>query len=290
MTGRFYLSLDFELGWGVIENGRWKERQQKGVYKELRPVLTEFLDFLAEREIALDWATVGAMIAERQEGEFDHLPQNLVAPIDNFLNTADADTIDGRDLFDKLLACRTAQNIGSHSYSHTRFSRDGYSVDAQTADLRKAQDVLKAWGCEPDFFVFPVNHDKTYMPLADNGIRSGRGKPLYKKSVLPSPLNRMLQKTIACPPAVQENEIDGVTRHHGSLFYNWYGKHASIMRHFVNLQASRALSNVVAGNSQHFWIHPFNLVDTPGHFGDLKHLLGKVADLRDAGKIEIGAM
>jgi hypothetical protein len=284
--GKLHISFDFEIGWGVWENGRWRERQARGVYRDLRPALRRFIDFLDVREISLSWAAVGGMISDSPAAHLDHLPVAAQNMIRGFLADAEEPTRDGRDLFAIVAGSKTGQQIGSHSFSHTRFTYPGYDLAAQTEDLRLARAALAQHGVTADMFVFPVNDVASWPALAANGFRVGRTRPVSETRHR-GRVGRLLHLVNAGPPPVAEQvNAAGVCEHSGSLFYNWFGRSASLRRPIVNRQARMSLASLAQGTGdQHWWLHPWNLVDTPGLFDDLTQLLDYAAKLRDQGRM-----
>ena len=157
MSNRVTVSLDFELGWGSIETGMWRSRQARGIYTDLRQRMSAFLTFLDDREIPLTFAMVGAASQTPGSQNFDHLPDDARAAADAFVREADAKTQDGRDLLDKLLKMKTAQDIGSHSYSHTRFNWPGYTATDKEEDTKRSREALAGSGVDAHSFVYPLN-------------------------------------------------------------------------------------------------------------------------------------
>lgn len=287
--GRLVISLDFEIGWGVWESERWRARQARDVYRDLRPALRRFVDFLDARQLALTWATVGAMVSPRADGEFDYLPGAARDHIHRFLAEAAPDTIDGRDLFDIVSGARTPQHFASHSYSHTRFDYAGMTGEALTTDLARSTARMAELGHPVDALVFPENIVAHWDALAANGIRVGRLPAPQVRPTGLGPLDRVLSRTIAAPPLAQDSAGGtGVAAHSGSLFFNWYGAALSLRRAMVERQARLGLAEAVrTGGTLHLWLHPFNLTDTPDMVGALERFLNEAAVQRDQGRLDI---
>ncbi len=287
--GRLIISFDFEIGWGVWESERWRTRQPRGVYRELRPALRRLIAFLDERDISLTWATVGAMVTPRHAGEFDHLPDAAQAHIARFLAEAEPETIDGRDLFAIVAGAKTPQQIASHSYSHTRFNYAGMTHEARTIDLIKSRKALADLGHEVDALVFPENIVEDWPALAKAGFRIGRTAAPAVRPTGIGPLDRVLGRSIATPPMVREAQGEGVTQHSGSLFFNWYGRGASFRRGLVIHQAKKAITHAAdTGDTVHLWLHPFNLTDSVGMPEALAEICTFAQNLEQKGKLQFG--
>lgn len=295
--GSLTITLDFELGWGVWENGRWAERQARGVYRDLRPALRRFTDGLAARELSLSWATVGAMVAPRQAGEFDHLPEAARARIATFVAQAEPATTDGRDLFDLVADCAAPQHIGLHSHSHTRFDFPGMTAAAVETEMRHCRAALShAAGDRVErvapggiaMLVFPENIMRHWDAVARAGVTLARTPADRRSPRLPGSLGAAVD--LARTPALSRSDAQyaGVAAWTGSMFFNWYGAGAALRRRAVVRRAHRALARAARdGGNLHLWLHPWNLSDTPGLAEELDGLLDAAAALRDAGRLEV---
>ncbi|MEP0189424.1 MAG: hypothetical protein ABJP70_02900 [Erythrobacter sp.] len=288
-TGKLTITLDFEIGWGVWESDRWRVRESKGVYRELRPALRSFVDFLDSREIALCWATVGAMISPRRAEEFAHLPLAAQTHIARFLKQAETPTIEGRDLFDMVIAARTPQQIASHSYSHTRFNYPGFTAAMQTEDLKRARTALDLAGAASDAFVFPENVITGFEAANAAGHRVARTLPLITRHTGIGKLDSVLRRTVATPPLAQDSaNALGIAEQSGSMFFNWWGRGAKLRRVMTERQARIGLDHAIEEDGiLHLWLHPFNLTDSVGMADSIRTFLDYFVDRRDAGKTEI---
>ena len=292
-TAKLLISLDFELGWGVAESGQWREREEAGVYRVLRPAIRRLLDALDSYDAKVIWAIVGGMLQKRSEGEFDHLPGALAQALRTFVSEADGESVDARDLMDMVEASRTRHQIASHSYSHARFSYPGYDLAGKTQDLKLSCDAMRERGHEIDALVFPINHSGDYEALAANNFRIARVSPDEPRFASVRPLNKFYYRTIATPPPVVERtNAQGIVEHAGSLLFLWpEGRVSGVRRHFVARRARQGLHHVAEhGGSMHLWFHPFDMVSTPGMESKLHAFLRDAVALRDAGKIEFAGM
>lgn len=290
--GQLIISFDFEIGWGVWESELWPARQARGVYRDLRPAMRRFLAFLDDREIALTWATVGAMVTARHSGEFDYLPTAAQAHIARFLVEAEAETVDGRDLFDMVAGTSTPQQIASHSYSHTRFDYIGMTHDAILADLVKSRSAMEELNRPVDALVFPENIIVDWHALAKAGFRVGRTAAPAVRPIGIAPLDHFLARTIARPPMVCDTmRPDGVLEHSGSLFFNWFGKGASLRRHTVIYQAKKAIDHAAkTGGTAHLWLHPFNLTHSVGMADAIEDICTHAHKLAEKGQLQFGRL
>lgn len=289
---RLIISLDFELGWGSIENGFWKKRQDEGVYKQLRSTMAKLMQFLDERELVLSWATVGAMVSEKHKLDLAHIPDSLQGKYSEFIKEADAFSSDGRDLYEMVLNAKTTQHVCSHTYSHVRFSYPDYSEDAITQDLLLSKSSKNDSPTPIDALVFPLNHDTSYVPLARAGYKLGRSKPIYRFGQKHGSVGKILDQIVLPPPMVEETTDEhGIVHHSGSMFFNWPGSHTAIRKAYVKNAAYRGLNNAVEKEQAfHLWLHPYNLAEIQNLQSELMIFLQEACKLRDAGKLDIVPM
>ena len=122
------------------------------------------------------------MVSEPTPEDFDHLPEKYRKMLQEFLSKAEQSTRDGRDLIGMLLSMKTLQDIGSHSYSHTRFHIPSYSEKAKLIDLKKGVQALRNLGIEPQSFVYPVNQVENVDLLEKAGLSIVRLPPQRAES------------------------------------------------------------------------------------------------------------
>lgn len=288
--GRFTMSMDFELGWGVVETGHWRVRERAGVYERLRPVMREVLDELDALEIGLTWAAVGGMASPRGALEFDHLPPVLRTCSTRFVAEARESTRDGRDLVEMVCGARTPQDLGSHSFSHARFSAPEYDDDARQHDLVLAQAALAKWGPAPVSFVFPENDAPSLLPVAEAGLSHARLAPATGGR-LTGRAGKLMAKLRTPPFAGPAPAPVGLRAETGTMFFHWpLEDRFGLRRRLAMRQSDRALTAAEQGGAVHFWLHPFNLAEIPGLKDRFFAMLRRVAEMRDRGAIHVATM
>ncbi len=289
-TGKVRISLDFECGWGVAADGQWRANQAAGIYRDLRPALKHFTKQLDDLEFALTWAVVGAMIDDPEKRDFSHLRGQYARDIGEFLAEADEATIDGRDLLDTISGMRTPQLFGTHTYSHLLFSDPEQGVDVFAKDLARAKEANEAFGLDCTRLVFPRNHFGHFDIVRAAGITHVRMPPRNT----PDPTNRpgrirrawsLYSRPVS--PVWEEEDSSGLTLHYASEFLNWGVSGGSLKRYMHQHRISRALAHAANGADVHFWLHPFNLSQTPGLKDFMDDFLRQIAEYRDRGLISV---
>jgi len=288
--GTVSISLDFELGWGAMETGLWRMREANGVYRNLRPIMTRMTGLLGDLELSLTWATVGAMISAPKPADFDHLPDAFRTRAVDFLAQSDALTHDGRDLFAMVAECATPQDIGSHTFSHTRFPAPEFSRAAKQHDLEMAVSAVENQTNQtPRSFVFPLNQPGDLDLVSEAGFEVARLAPEAPKSRVGK---LMVKLRGAGPSAFRSAQTDTLSTETGSFLYTW-GIHRD--RHLRRALANRQLAQGLRWAStsdfhMHIWLHPFNLSEVEHLEDDFTALLRTLAIMRDAGSIRIEPM
>lgn len=292
MTGRkgkVRLSLDFECGWGVAQGGGWRAVEAAGVYRDLRPALRRFTRQLDDLELSFTWAVVGGMVDEPSAREVSHLRGGFAEDMKVFLAEAEKATVDGRDLLDMVVGLKTRQSFGTHTYSHLLFSDPEQGPEVIVQDLAKAAAVNKRLGLDTSRLVFPRNHAGHLAIIAATGITHVR-MPAFGSAdptARPGALQRGLSLAMRPVTTVIENaDASGVVCHHASELLNWGASASVVKRSLIRRRRKLAMKEAMRGGDIHFWIHPFDLVQTKGLECDMATMLSEIASLRDRDLID----
>lgn len=284
VQAEFMISFDFELGWGNVHMTKWRERQAKGVYTNLRKVLPEMLAEMDALQVPATWATVGAMIERPANRDFGHLPNKWRPLVIASLAESEPQTFNGKDVFEMVLAAKSRHVIGCHSFSHIPFTYEGMSGGVIDAEIDRFQAAVKTYGISPDVLVFPENREAHLDVLSRRGFRKVRvaaegnfsNRWLYLASSL----------VVAPPKAREMTHETGLLRHAGSMLFAdaaqaW--RVPVIMRRF-----HLGLKNVLReGGTLHLWSHPFNFAESPALKTAFIAMLREVAMHRDAGRLKV---
>lgn len=195
MSGKFVISLDFELLWGVRDHAD-RDTYGKNVLGA-RQALPYMLELFAEKEVRATWATVGFLFCESKEELLASLPSELPAysnpRLSNFSFIDEIGKDERADPFyfaPSLISAihqTPGQEIGTHTLSHFYCLEDGQTVSAFEADILAAKKLADARGIELRSIVFPRNQfaAEHLTVCAKHGITHYRGNPspwAYKAS------------------------------------------------------------------------------------------------------------
>lgn len=281
------VSMDFEVGWGMIENGLWRKYEKQGVYENLRTILPRLLTELDAMEIPAIWATVGAMVEDPARHDFSHLPGGLGGVVRTALNEGRSRTFDGRDLFDQVFNSHTRHLLGGHSYSHTRFTYPGVDEEFVADDLQRLSSVFASLEFKPArFFVFPQNHEAYYNTIYDAGYTVVRGTSA--NSSKRDLWSRVQRSIIYAPQMSQEGGMKEPRRITESMYFNarrgrWYA------RLLPYIAAKRGLALAMQKHQVlHVWVHPHNLAENHTLLPLFLRFLRSACASRDTGNLRIG--
>lgn len=185
--GRFAISLDFELLWGV------RDHSDKKAYGEnvlgARKAIPKILEFFAEQDIRATWATVGFLFCESKEELIasmpDQRPRYANARLSNYTyfdEVGENETSDPYYFAPRLIReihQTPGQEVGTHTFSHYYCLEDGQTNAAFEADIVAAKKVAKARGIDVKSIVFPRNQfSADHLDVcARHGITRYRGNP-----------------------------------------------------------------------------------------------------------------
>ena len=288
--GTLRISLDFECGWGCVSDGIWHQRQSDGIYRDLRPALARFTKRADDLELKLCWAVVGAMIEPPSERDFAHLRGKYALDIRRFNDEAEEPTHDGRDLLDMVTSMQTAQQFGTHTYSHLTVSDPEQGAEVLAEDLSRAVYVNAKLGLDADRLVFPRNHYGHFDVVRSAGIKCARMPPdnMVDPQNRPGPIKRAISGILRpVSPVTELQDESGVILHHATEFLNWGGQSGVVKRRLQQRRINRALTQASNGTDVHFWLHPFNLVETSGLGDFVDQFLIQIAKYRDADRLRV---
>lgn len=185
-SGKFIISLDFELLWGVRDKRDIVTYGDHilGVYE----VLPRMLELFRKYDSKVTFASVGMLFADGIEELDQFLPPTLpyysnkiFSPYGQYLDQLKLDEALFPYHFAKslieLIQSNPEHEIGSHTFSHYYTLEEGQTLGQFEADLNAAIRVSKEQGIKLESLVFPRNqYSFEHLALASKlGFRSFRG-------------------------------------------------------------------------------------------------------------------
>ena len=284
------ISLDFELGWGVLETDQWKKRESKGVYDGLRPVWTSLLNDLDVYSIPLTIAITTSMLkAKVSEIDLSHLPESYARSVHDFLRHARFSTWNALDLFEILVSKQTSHDIGTHSHTHIYGAHPSCNDKVLHDDICKSVKTLRENGVSAHALIFPRDQ-VLRLSAATPGITTYRIPPVHggvRCSHLDS-LQRLVRPAPASHIAILP---EGLVTQSGSFFLNWTtGRYRRLKKLSIHRKLESLLSKSTESATYHLWLHPFNLVETPGFLDYFRSWLRRSATKRDRHFLRFSTM
>jgi peptidoglycan/xylan/chitin deacetylase (PgdA/CDA1 family) len=163
--GKFVISLDFELFWGVRDSRTIGEYGNNilGVHA----VIPKLLELFEKYGINATFSIVGLLFFKNKKQLQENLPAKIpVYDNSNLSPYGDIDTIGDNFTTDKyhyapkliqLIQQYPSQEIGTHTFSHYYCLEKGQTVESFTEDIIAAKKIAATYGIVVESLVFPRN-------------------------------------------------------------------------------------------------------------------------------------
>jgi peptidoglycan/xylan/chitin deacetylase (PgdA/CDA1 family) len=165
-TGKFIISLDFELHWGGAE--KWNLEKKRKYFLDTAQFIPELLEIFKENCIRTTWATVGFLFARDKTQLLDFSPKLIPSYEQKELsyysifptlgNNEEIDPFHFASSLIKSIINTPGQELASHTFSHYYCNEPGQTPEQFDADLKSAQAIAKEnFGIILQSLVFPRN-------------------------------------------------------------------------------------------------------------------------------------
>jgi len=187
MAGKFVVSLDFELMWGVRDS-RTMEKYGANILG-VHQAIPKMLECFDEFDINATFATVGFLFFKTKKELLTNLPHPIPAytnkafsPYENnYFDILGNDYTEDKYHFGPLLIeaiqAKKRHEISTHTFCHYYCLEEGQTIESFRADIAKAIEVAKGYNIEIRSIIFPRNQfNEQYLDvLKDLGITNYRG-------------------------------------------------------------------------------------------------------------------
>lgn len=185
-NGKFVISLDFELMWGV------RDKKNKSNYGDnilaVWEILPRMLDMFEKYDIKATFATVGFLFASNKEELVNYFPikklqysdPNLSPYNGHFEQVGETEKVDkyhfASELI-KLIQKYPDQEVATHTFSHYYCLEAGQDPEDFREDLIAAKKIAEPYNEDLKSLVFPRNQfNRNYLDICrELGITSYRG-------------------------------------------------------------------------------------------------------------------
>lgn len=303
MPGKFVISLDMELMWGVRDK-RSKEQYGARVLGE-RQAIPAMLELFERNRIHATWAVVGMAMCDGVDELIERAPAERPQYEDqrqssyHYLGEAGASEREDPYYFAPSLVRQIAscpdQEICTHTFSHYYCLEPGQSTEQFAADLRAARSQLTDWGIACRSIVFPRNqYGPEHLDIcASQGLCVYRGTEdswFYRTSTNDEqgPLRRVGRLVDSYLPLTRAStsrpvQNGGLTNVPSSRFLRPYNQRLRKLDRLKFHRISKAMSKAAAsGSAFHLWWHPHNFgADTTENLAFLSRILARFQRLRE---------
>ncbi len=295
MNGKFVISLDYEMHWGIFDIMSVMDYHENLV--NTQKSVEQTIDLSNQFGVRLTFATVGILFAENKdeiEGFIPNLkpsyskkeldPYALLKTVGNDIETAPFHF--AKNTISKIKS-EKQHEIGTHTFSHYYCLEEGQTIDQFDHDLISAVKIAKSMGLELKSIVFPRNqvNDEYLKICCKNGITSYRGTEISAAYNPNKPLPGILKRGMRLldsylnilghhtTPISEINYIPGECLNiPSSRFLRPYNKTFSAIQPLRIARIKKAMTHAAKkGDLFHLWWHPHN-------FG--KHLDENMRDLK----------
>jgi len=297
-NGKFVISLDFELFWGVRDKRSIEQYGEniKGVHQAIPRLLEIFNRYHANAT----FSTVGFLFFESKEELLNNLPKKLpnysnkkLSPYAGHFDTigenAATDPYHFAPYLIRLIQKYPEQEMGTHTFSHYYCLEEGQTKDDFKADIQNAQVVAAKYGIELTSLVFPRNqfNDEYLQVCKEMGIicyrgnehswlyeaRNRAGESLYRRALrlLDAYINISGHNCYSDDYLKSKFPVDIPS----SRFLRPYSKTLRIFTGFQLNRIKSGMSYAAKNNlTYHLWWHPHNFgINQDENFDLLKNIL-----------------
>lgn len=186
-TGKFVISLDFELHWGFFDNRSLEDcKAQLG---RINSVIDRLIEIANTYNVNLTFATVGFLFAKDKIEVGKFLPKSKPNYSNKKLNPYDLlEELDEQNspyyFAQKLIKRLKNQNqheIGTHTFSHYYCYENGQTINDFKADIEAAIAIANNLNIDTKSIVFPRNQvHMDYVKVCEKlGIETYRGNSWF---------------------------------------------------------------------------------------------------------------
>lgn len=280
MNGKFIISLDFELHWGIFDHTKVVDYEEN--LKNTRAAIFRMLDLCEKYNVKLTFSTVGFLFAKDKKGLKKFIPQ-LKPTYDNKLLSPYRliETEIGENEDDSpyhyansiiTLLKDTQHEIGTHTFSHYYCCEKGQTKEQFNEDIKSAVRIGKSLGIKVESIVFPRNQVNTeYLNICSNNrLLTYRGTENFwiykpKRYYLLARALRLFDSYINISGYNTYNKEYAINSHSScinlpsSRLFRAYNKNLKFLEPLKMNRIKKAMT-YAAKNEEifHLWWHPHN--------------------------------
>lgn len=278
--GKFVISLDFELMWGVFDKRTTTDYGANIL--GVKESLIRTLDLFDEYDVKATIAVVGFLMFENKEILKRNFPkirpsylEKKFSPYMDYFESLESSELDDYHFAPRLVEqiVERGHELATHTFCHYYCLEEGQTIKQFKEDLNKSQDICTKFSNAPSSIVFPRNQSsKEYLNVCfEEGIKAYRGNEthwIYKPSNSKS--NSMVKRALRLL-----DSFVNVTGHNTSIlgtnhkeilnvpssrFLRPYDSRLGRIGQHLRLDRIKKSMLYAAKNKQvfHLWWHPHN--------------------------------
>ncbi len=276
MNGRFVISLDFELYWGVRDHRRLEDYGEH--IKNVHQVVPALLELFRKYDIHCTWATVGFLLCRDKAELLQHVParkpgyDNITLDPYRYIENNELPAVYhfAPELV-QAIRHEHGQEIGTHTLSHFYAMEKGSGIDAFEADLEAALRLAQAKQLHITNIIFPRNQygSAHLRACAAKGIKTFRGTEgswlYHSRSRSQETAFRRLMRladaymNISGHHTVLPRKEEGLLNIPASRFLRPYNPKLNMLEPVRLRRIKRSMENAARqGSIYHLWWHPHN--------------------------------
>lgn len=282
-TGKFIISLDFELHWGAAE--KWDLKTKAHCFNQTRILIPQMLELFKKYSIHATWATVGFLFAKNKKQLLEFMPQqrpsydnkslSYYSLIDKGLIGDDEENDPyhyASSIIEKIIET-PHQELATHTFSHYYCNEIGQQPEEFDADLKAAQNLsIQNFNTKLHTLVFPRNQfNENYLDIAyRNGIKVVRSNPdvwFWNKQNKLSPLMRAIDTIASISPSLTfdlQKHINFPLLLPASRFLRPYSAKETLIQSLKIKRIKNEMTYAaIHKRGYHLWWHPENFGDFP---------------------------
>lgn len=295
--GKFIISLDFEMFWGVRDNKTIENYGSQILNEHI--IIPRLLELFEKYEISATWAIVGLLFCKNKFDIIKYLPsyyptyinQNL-NPYNKLSSVGENYSSDkyhyGRHLVDEIRKY-TSQEIATHTFGHFYCLEPGQSIDQFESDIKSALSIAdNELGIKLNSIIFPRNqYASTHLESCKKlGLVIYRGNENHwayspysdKENIHAKRIFRLIDSYVNLSghhTYCQPKPLNGITNLPASKFLRPYSSSLKLFE-FLKIKRIKQSMLYAARNNEiyHLWWHPHNFgLNMENNFQQLEEIL-----------------
>lgn len=307
MSGKFIISFDTELSWGMFDVSNESFIFNEDFGEKMRYIINKLLGLLKKYKISATWAIVGHLFLDEckkidgiKHPDLKH-PNHPWFPdwykYDPATNIHQDSSWYGIDIVEMIKSTTPKQDIGCHSFSHCVFNEKGVGKEVIKSEIEKCMKLAQKSDIKLESFVFPRNGVAYTDLLADNEFKIYRDVTITKYDNFNSFIKRIgmvLDDLFALKPICSDIKKENkILKNNGSMLWRSRESWRKLipLRNRV-IRAKKGIDNAIDEDEIfHLWTHPLNFYfETDKMLKSFERVLKYAAQKKDGGKLIIENM